>query len=387
MLLGVGGTIVGAGAVAGATSGIADEDSKKKKTGDDGATGSDDSVAEASQFEGVHHNEAVLWDHDMDMAFTNRMRLAADPADPADGGRQGVVHVTSAGESQDYAVSGIDLRSRDLTLGDVNESGSFTYDYFKGEDASYKVPDEAFLILQRADGGISVTYRKKDTDQRGVWDTRDVSSEFSKGDWRAIDVDAGDIDVEDEQVRVTSEVIGQNIMALREQEHYAGVLDRFSADASLLAVAIGNGSVDGVVSDAYFDNIQVNETAYTVPATLTMDAEISTPASQRGRTSVTLSFANEEHGVSVNDIDPESVRLSSYSPFAPPIPGTGDPSDVVLAEGATVSGNALEAEFGPGQVQRLTQGNRMPTVLVFGAFEERPYRFVATAELGRGRGN
>lgn len=386
LLVGAGSAAVGISAVAGAGSVLAGDDADGTGKGAH-ANGTDTGAdTAAAQFQGVHHNEAVLWDHDMDMAFTNRMRLAADPAG---GDRVDVVHVTSAGEeSSDYAVSGIDLRAADHSLGDIHDAG-FTYDYFKGERASYKVPDEVFLILQTTDGEIAVTYRKADADQTGVWETRDVSSELTAGGWREFGVDAGDIDVEDEQVRVTAETIGNNIMALREQDHYENVLDRFGTETSVLAVAIGNGSVDGVVSDAYFNNVQIGETTYTVPATVSVEPTV---ASQRGRgggrVTVSLTFTDDQYGLSMDGVDPESVRIAPYSSFGPPIPGTGDPSDVARAEDASVSGDALEAEFVPGQIQRLVSGNRPTTVLVFGGFEEEPYRFVGVAELeGVGGGN
>lgn len=380
VLLGAGGTAIGISGIASAAGVLGEKDSKNRTTDSKGSDG--DFETSATQFQGTYHNEAVLWDYDMDMAFTNRMRLVSDPAD---GDREGVVHITSGGdESQDYAVSGIDLRAENLTLADVSSDGAITYDYYKGEQASYRVPDEVFLILQRADGGIAVTYRKEDTDQDEQWHTRDVSSEFSQDDWRAFEVDASDIDLEDEQVRVTAEVIGNNIMALREQDYYSGVVDRFGEDTSVLAIAIGNGSVDGTISDAYFNNIQVLDTAYTVPATVSMDAEFSTPAASQGqgggRVSISLSFMQDQHEVSVDDIDPDSVRMTPYSPFAPPIPGT-NAGGVVRATNARVSGSTLEAGFPPGQVRQLGAGNQPMTVLVFGAFEGEPHRFVAVGEL------
>ncbi|MFC6716025.1 hypothetical protein ACFQGT_17780 [Natrialbaceae archaeon GCM10025810] len=372
VVLGTGMAIVGVGGVGSVLAGDEQAESGgQSHTDGDGATVP----------QGVQHNEAVLWDHDMDLAFTNRMRLTADPADE---GREDVVHVTSDGEeSQDYAVAGIDLRAEDLTLGAVEDDGSITYNYYKGETATYRVPDEVFLILQRADGGIAVTYRKEDTDQFQTWETRDVSSEFEADGWRMIDVDADEIDVDDEQVRVTAETIGTNIMALREQEQYSDVVDQFGADAHLLAVAIGNGSVDGVVSDAYFHDLEVAGTSYTVPATLTMEPTFdSQQEGGDGRITVSLSFVDENQGVSVEDIDPESVRMTSYSPFAPPIPGSDVPGGVASADEVSASDDTLTADFAPaGETGSSSQGDRPSTVLVFGGFEEGPYRFVAVGDL------
>jgi len=357
----VGGSIV-AGSAATASTAIADE----HETG------------ETDDGDGQALDEAFAWDVDMATAFTNRMQLDGDPAGE---GRENVLHITSLGEeSQDYPCGAVDVRDRSLTLGDVSDPGSLTYDFFKGADASYQVPDEVFLIHRTIEDDLHVTYRKEDTEATEEWQTRDVSSEFPDDDWRTIEVADEDVDEAGERITTTFDAIGDQILALREQETFADVLSEFGDDAELLAVAVGNGSVEGVVSDAYLHNLQVADQSSVIPAMLTLDADVT---SDDDPFTVTLSIANpagEEEGVTLADIDDATVQLASYTPFAPPFPGLEEYENAVTAQTVTPTDGSVDVEFDGDQVSSILDDTG--SWYVFGEFDvAEPYTFVSVGTL------
>ncbi|MFP9191194.1 hypothetical protein ACLI4Q_05960 [Natrialbaceae archaeon A-CW1-1] len=352
-----------------------DEEEHEDDTDSEGDTSAD-------RADGRRHDEAFAWDANFDFRLTNRMQLDGDPADS---GREHPLHITSHGqESADYPTSMVDLQDRSLTLGDVEAAGSLTYDYYKGKEATYRVPDEVFLIV-RHDGDLSVTYRKRDAKDTGVWETRDVSSEFTQDGWRTIHLEAGDVDAESQRVQVSTEVIGNYFMGIRDQDTSQTLLEQFDVETELLAVGIGNGSVDGEVSDAYFDTLHVADHEYVFPAMLTMEPEFTPPRVQpgEGRFTVTLSFANpadEEAGVSLEAIDAESVHLAPFGSIAPPVAGTDEAERAVPAQELRPTGRGLDVVFDASAVADVINGET--TVCVYGAFEgDEPYTFAALGDL------
>ncbi|WP_312907634.1 hypothetical protein [Natronosalvus caseinilyticus] len=346
---------------------------------DDDEKSDDDASADPAD----HHrlDQAFAWDADFDFQLTNRMQLDGDPAES---GREHVVHITSHGqESADYPTSAVDLQDRSLTLGDVEAAGSLTYDYYKGKEATYRVPDEVFLIVRHGQD-LSVTYRKRDTEDTGVWETRDVSSEFTQDGWRTIHLEADDVDVKGERVQVSTKVIGNYFMEIREQDSSQTLFEQFDAETELLAVAIGNGSIEGVVSDAYFHNLYVSDQEYVFPAMLTMDAEFTPPRVQpgEGQFTATLSFANsaDEAAVSLEAIDAESVQLAPFGSITPPVPGTDEADQAVSATELRPTGRGLDVVFDASAVADVITGET--TVCVSGAFEmDEPYTFAALGDL------
>ena len=323
-------------------------------------------------------DEAFAWDVDMAMQFSNQMQLDGDPAGE---GRENVVHITSHGEeSSDYPCGAVDIRDRSLTLGDVSESGALTYDYYKGDDATYQVPDEVFLILRTTDEVLHVAYRKKDAQTTVEWHTRDVSSEFLDDGWRAIEVGDEDVDEEDERITTTFDAVGDQIMNLRTQDTFADLLDRFGEDAALLAVAIGNGSVEGVVSDAYFHDLRVTDDSYVIPAMLCLEPEFDRDDDMLD---VSLSFATEDGSgdhVSLETVDDASVRMAPYTIFSPPFPGSTEYEDAIDAQTVDASPDTLEVGFDETQATEIA--GEMGGVCIFGAFDlPEPHTFVAIGDL------
>ncbi|ELY63493.1 hypothetical protein [Natrinema versiforme] len=311
----------------------------------------------------------------MDHQFINQMYLAADPATD---GRENVVHISSQGaESPDYPCGALDLRPRSLTLSQVSDPGSITYEDYKGEQATYKVPDDVFLILRTADGTLHVLRRKVDTDTTGEWRTRDVSNEFTRDGWRSVAIDDSDADESTDRIAAALETIGQYILDLRTQATFADVRAEFGAEAEVLAVAVGNGSVDGVVSDAYFHNLQVADQDYVIPAMLVLEADIV----GADHVTATLSAANApaDVGPTVADIAAESVRMAEYLPFAPSYPGSTAAETSVPAQTMGVSSEqGVTVEFDADQVSALETN----TVYIHGEFaSQEPHTFVAIDEL------
>ena len=334
-------------------------------------------------------DEAFAWDADFDFRLTNQMQLDGDPAES---GREHVLHVTSHGqESADYPTSAVDVQDRALTIGDVEPHGSLTYDYFKGKEATYKVPDEVFLIV-RHKGDMSVTYRKRDAKETGVWETRDVSSEFTEDGWRTVHLEAGDVDVEDERVQISTEAIGNYFMEIREQDTSRTLLEQFEPETELLSVAIGNGSISGAqVSDAYFHNLQLLDEEYVFPAMLTMEPAFTPSQVEPGEAfTVSLSFANpadEDADVSLEALDRESVHLAPFGSIAPPVPGTNEAEQAVPAQDIQPTDRGFDVGFDSDAVADVIVGDM--TVIVYGAFEgDEPYTFAALGDLGMaGDGN
>lgn len=392
-LLGVTATAAAAGA-AGVPSVFADEEddehedeSKSEGEGEDQAA----ATQEAGAARGAR-DEAFAWDSTFDMQLTNRMQLDGDPAG---NGRENVVHITSHGEeSDDYSCAAVDLQDRSLTIGDVSGEGSITYDYLKGSQASYRVPDEVFLIVRRAQQrGLAVIYRKEDTETTDQWETRDVSSEFDSDGWRLLEVDDETVDVEGEKVTVPTKAITKNFREIREQDSSKSLSEQLDDGAEVLALAVGNGSIEGTVSDAYFADLQIGGEPYVIPAMLGMDVEFSPRRVQPGggNFAAWLSFANgDEEGLTLDDIDGESVRMAAFSSIAPPAPGTPEAEAAVSADRLrTVSDRGAAIEFDASSVAELV-GDDSKTVCLYGDFDvEEPYTFaaVSTLERGGGRGN
>lgn len=328
-------------------------------------------------------DEAFACDVDMDMRFTNRMQLDGDPTG---GDREKAVHVTSLGEeSGDYPCMAVDLQDYDYDLGHLHTEETLSYDFYGGKKARYAVPDEVFLILKLADKRYHVVYRKKDVGKTGEWETRNVSEELPKDEWRAVEVDPKQIDTENERVLTTTEVVESRIEDLRHADTFGNLLERYGGDAKVVAVAMGAGRLTGrTITDHYFDNLRVGKEEFTIPAMLSMDVDFDHHKDDKGLTA-SLSFANprgDEHGVNLEEIDAKSVHLAEYTSIAPPLPGTDEADHAVQAAAVDGKGDAAKATFDGDAVSKLAKDDRETTVLVYGAFEgKEPYTFLAAGEV------
>lgn len=259
----------------------------------------------------------------------------------------------------------------------MNQSGRLTYDYYTGETHDHASPDEIFLILRQRRGqreNYFVTYRTLDEGTTDEWRTRDVSSELNRDGWRAVEVPADEIDVESELVQTTTAAIEDRIGSLAQQEPYRNVVSRFGGNTEVLAASIGTGRLlRSAVSDVYYDSFQVSNETKPIPAILRM-----TPRFEDGE--VSLSFTDENVGVSLEDVDEDSVRVSRYAPIGPPIAGTDVETASVAAKFDSDSGNgdgdSLQVEFGGSEASSVLDEGDL--AMVYGAFDtERPVTFVA----------
>lgn len=385
MLIGTGGLALGTGAVAGGATVLGDEDEtneRKGRGGDDRSTGFANRVLERLR------TEAFVVDADTNGALSTEMRLVGDPSGER---RDTAVHVTSRGEeSRDYVVAGIDLRDDSLTLADISDAGSITYDYYAGAETTHRVPDEAFLFLRTGPNTFAAAVRGADDERTGAWRTRDVSSELTADGWRAAEIDLRRFDLGTlrrigiDDLRIDD--VDGLLSMFGDLESVSDLTDRFAGDAAVLGMGIGVGSLDGAVTHAYYNGLRVAGEERALPAAVAMEPSFSGPRG-RGRLAVSLSFAADDQLLSASDVDPDSVRLARYSPVSPPIPGSPWAETAAAAERVDVSGDSIEAEFVPGRVRRLLGGGSR-RVVVYGDFDvEEPYTFAAVGELEWNVGN
>ncbi|NUC72784.1 hypothetical protein HTZ84_10765 [Haloterrigena sp. SYSU A558-1] len=381
-LLGLGGLVLG-GIASGPTV-LGDEDG-----GTTGRYESDDERSGASpqRLLGRLRTEAFVVDTDGSGSLTTETQLVGDPSGER---RDAAVHVTSRGESsRDYVAAGIDLRADSLTLAAVGGDAPIAYDYYKDAETTRRVPDDAFLFLQTGPTAFAVAVRGADAERSGTWETRAVSSELTADGWRAIEVDAGELDLGMLQRQLAgsgvdiADIGGLIAMVSGGIESVSDLTDRFGGDAAVLGLGIGTGALDGAVTEAYYNGLEVAGEERPLPAALAVDPSFSAPHGRGGgRFTASFSLAADERIVSASDIDPDSVRLAPYSPVSPPIPGTPWANDAATADGVDVSDGTVRAEFVPGRVRRSLQGDRSRPLVVYGDFDvPEPYTFVGVGEL------
>lgn len=382
-LLGAGGLVLGAGGIAGATTALGDEDDGKTgQHGDDDRSG-----ASPQRILSQLRTEAFVVDTDRNGSLTTETQLVGDPSGER---RASAVHVTSHGErSRDYVAAGIDLREDSLTLADVSGGASIAYDYYKDAETTHRVPDEAFLFLQTGPTAFAVAVRGADAEGSGTWETRTVSDEVTMDGWRAVELDAADLDLGMLQRQLggtgleIDDLGGLLAMFSGGIESVSDLTGRFGGDAVVLGLGIGVGALNGAVTHAYYDGLEVAGEERSIPAALAVDPSFSSPRGRGGgRLTATFSLAGDDQIVSAADIDPGSIRLAPYSPVSPPMPGTPWADDAATADSVDVSDDTVRAEFVPGQVQRLLQGDRSQPIVVYGDFDvPEPYTFVGVGEL------
>lgn len=376
MLLGTGGLVLGAGGIASGSTVLGDEDDERTR-GDRGGR----SAAASGGLLDQLRTEAFIVDLDGDGALTTETQLVGDPSGER---RETAVHVTSNGQSsRDVPVLGVDLRDDGLALADAGESDALAFDYYKDADSTHPVPDQVLLFLRTSSDGFAVAFRGADAEATGTWETRDVSSEVAAGGWRAIEADADDIDLDAVRRLVGDGFqlsdVGGLLSMTGGLETVRDLTGRFG-DASVLGMGIAVGAFEAGVTHAYYDGLRVAGEERPLPAVLEADTEIASPQGRGGgRVTASLSF-DAAQAVSAADVDPDSVRLTTSSPVAPPMPGTPWAENAATARNVTVTADGLEAEFVPGQVRRLQRGGNGPLV-VYGDFDvDEPYTFVGVGD-------
>jgi len=213
-------------------------------------------------------------DTNFDLQSELQFERAPDPS-RGSGNRGRVLRATSDGvATPDYAVTLVVTTDEDLALSDLVEADDeegFAYDYLAGEDETGPVPDEAWLVLrstkENREGLNPVLRTEVDDEAADGWRTRTVGPEIvgtvpeegSGQEWKAFD-----------RTALTVERIGTDIV------------ERFGADASVLAAGIGRGtpSTEPTVADAYFDAFVLDGEERTLEATRKRRGE---GAGSRGR--------------------------------------------------------------------------------------------------------
>lgn len=318
-----------------------------------------------------------------DMEFDVQNRYDGDPADGGDD-REWVLHYTTDGvATQDYPAALINVRERvadPVTLGQLQaENCVLDFDFFVGEGHESYRPGQVYLVIQtpdQADDRAWGLYRNvRKGPPEGEWRTLDVVAEMSAREpdhegkdpvWRALE-----IEIDPDEFRCNFETLSDAIVEratrTRDEEGatFGDVFAEYGDDAVLLAAGLGSGSSRVPTQrDIYYDDFRVGvggETwTFELPAALPMDAAFDGD----GQVTATLSFANDEEGVSLADVDEETVQLYPFSQIMPPMGEGAEPSRV------DVDGDELEARFPPGRVRQLEGlGGGSNLVAVAGRFD------------------
>lgn len=181
-----------------------------------------------------------------------RIQRAPDPSDETPNRGQ-VLHATSDGErTEDYAVTLAGTAEEKLTLGDLTASSDdgtdtdrFAYDYFEGDEETGPAPDEAWLVLRKANGESDsqhVVFRTEDVEtSTEAWRTRDVAPELEGSfpeeglgqSWKQLDLEE-----------------------LEYRKRTENLVETFGSDARVLAAGIGRGTptTGASVADVYYDD-------------------------------------------------------------------------------------------------------------------------------------
>ncbi|WP_423751257.1 SipW-dependent-type signal peptide-containing protein [Salinirarus marinus] len=201
---------------------------------------------------GVNHLD-LSDDGDSDVVFE-------DATDPAGTSEQVVYGHSVGGSSQDYATTVAALP--DVTLQDIADGATLTYDYYHGPAHGHAAPDEVWLLLEHPDG-TRTTVRRTSNDDNPVsgsartpesWYTRNVHNEILgnpdfNGGYNWFDADG--------------QVAGGNTEDLTSE---------YDPATKILRVGIGLGSTSGAESDIYYRNLTYDGD----------DVEIPTPDGTRG---------------------------------------------------------------------------------------------------------
>lgn len=181
----------------------------------------------------------------------NRETHMVRSADPAGGGRSGVVHVHSDDNpTEDYALSlrsGFSLPLADITL--MGGSTPVTFDYYGGSANENAAPDEVWLVITDSGGTDRLVWHTGNdgTPDAQTWKTRDVGAEII-GDSSALNAS-----FVWNEAAPDSGSLGTN-----SKPENDGLLAEYP-DSTLKAIGFGVGNTGGGVAlDTYYDNLVVN---------------------------------------------------------------------------------------------------------------------------------
>jgi hypothetical protein len=319
--------------------------------------------------------------------------------------RSGVVHITSDGKStQDYTHSIVNVRDRNLSIDEVSEDTRVAFDYYEGPKNERAAPDEVFLVVakrtqEQGSFDRTGTYVAVQTFNDGLdpdpssvscendnkgWRTQNVSAEMrsEEGGWS--DLRIGQPFPED-LMRGEAQAVVETARQLRDEgTGFESVVERYGEEAQLLAVGIGHGfTTQQTVLDVYYDDLVITgesmEDGDTVLDTREYDFPLAIPMevdtrpnrlnrNSRGQVTMVLDFEQEEEGVSLDDVLPDTVELNTFDPIAPPL------EEGVSARNVQVTGRGIRAQFPVPDVIELLDNEEMTAeeenqVIVSGEFE------------------
>lgn len=347
--------------------------------------------------------DGAICEIDVDEMFQTEMHLVTDPAKH---GRKRVLHVTSnRNHTRDYACSVLTLIDRGLTLGEVIDN-RMSFDYFEGRRNENAAPDEFFLVVQTKQG-IFVTFQHRNTGGKLKWQTYDVSAAVQgagppwkkkeippkafdiQGDINLGTIDLGEVDADLAMV-IVHQII-EFLRSLRDRgKRIHSPAKTFGRDAQILAVATGKGfTTEETVNDIFYDELVFETDKKTTrlewPVALSMRFQFLrqkvTPAADE-TVRARLAFEQPEQGLTIDEVDAESIVLTPYTSIAPL-----ENVDGVEPESITRRGNQLRMTFDSGEIADVVDSPE-PTLLLTGEFIEdalpRPVSFLGRATLRLG---
>lgn len=322
----------------------------------------------------VRPAQAIVCEGDMDLsepyydAFT---RLSSDP-DPANGSREGVVHVTSKEDAtRDYVHGIIDVRTRHGRV-ELSEIQDLSFDYFEGPLNERAAPDEIFIVvgkenadgvLEQGDGGVFTAVKHLDTGAAAEqWHRLDVGQELigGHGTWRGIDITGLTLQ---SSSATPSEVVVNTARRLRDDgSAFENAIGEYGGDAVLLAVGFGAGNTrNPVVGDRYYDDLQISSPIGTEtfdwPAVVRLHLSGETSG---GVFSATLTTQTTEEGFDFENVSEGSLKLNALRSIVPPAePG------VTASSVSVESSTELQVEFPASEVDSLLSDGQN-TIVVSG---------------------
>lgn len=344
------------------------------------------------ELDGMSTSTAAMKDGLSGISYDTEFQLPTEPPgsgseydDSSDEGREGVVEVSSTGDTatQDYAHGMVNVTSRldeKVHLGDIK---NLTYEFYEGDGNTGTMPDEVFLtVLDGEQLKMAVTTLGDDdseywddSETDDGWQTLDVKKVVMEGNWNVENVAFLDI--------VTSEGAIETARDLRSDPDQSGVNGSDLGKVALIGVGFGAGNTTTPTElERYFDNLYLEWDAgeghrnmtFEFPALLPLSVEeASRPGQGQGPLEVTLSFGEEQMGVQLGDVIEETVTLHPFGPFAPP------PEPGAMAQQVRVDDEELTVRFQPRAVDDVLDGYGF---IVSGDFaDENGYSFFATGEL------
>jgi len=356
----------------------------------------DDPAVDVQPSEG----NGAICELDLDERFQTEMHLVRDPASR---GRDEVLHVTSnRTPTRDYACSVLTLTTQPLSLTEVTNN-QLTFDYYEGRHNANAAPDEVFLIVQTEEG-LFITFQHLNTDGERRWQTYDVAGAIQgrgpswthkrilpeafnvEGDVDLSTVDFSSFDV-DFSMRIIEQIL-QFLQNLRDQgDTISSPFERYGRDATMLAVALGKGfTTQTTVNDIFYDDLVYTTSEETMrfkwPVALAMRFQFLrqqiTPASDQ-TVRARLTFTQPQRGLSIEDINTDSVVVTPYTSIAPLEDIRG-----VTPASVTFRGNQLRLTFDVTEIEALVTGTE-PTLLLTGTFDDktrpRPVSFLGRDTL------